>query len=156
MRATTGSRGHGSLKARCSQWWRGATRSYSREARGFLRARAIRAWPALAAVADGVRSDPPLLCPLLPGVGVGARRDGGRVACRDDQLLARRLGGRTAESLRAKGREDRTVEYRRLLACALLDDGDRDLLADPDRKSTRLNSSHQIISYAVFCLKKKI
>src|SRR5258708_11131355 len=34
----------------------------------------------------------------------------------------------------------------------------RYLLPDPietDRKSTRLNSSHQIISYAVFCLKKK-
>src|SRR5438552_8482542 len=37
----------------------------------------------------------------------------------------------------------------------------RCLLATPihsvrrDRKSTRLNSSHQIISYAVFCLKKK-
>src|SRR5258708_26199460 len=29
----------------------------------------------------------------------------------------------------------------------------RDAVAD--RKSTRLNSSHQIISYAVFCLKKK-
>src|SRR5258708_27107199 len=27
--------------------------------------------------------------------------------------------------------------------------------APADRKSTRLNSSHQIISYAVFCLKKK-
>src|SRR5258708_29181290 len=27
--------------------------------------------------------------------------------------------------------------------------------APEDRKSTRLNSSHQIISYAVFCLKKK-
>src|SRR2546422_3122386 len=26
---------------------------------------------------------------------------------------------------------------------------------DPDRKSTRLNSSHGYISYAVFCLKKK-
>src|SRR5258708_26432563 len=26
---------------------------------------------------------------------------------------------------------------------------------EKDRKSTRLNSSHQIISYAVFCLKKK-
>src|SRR5437867_5442904 len=26
---------------------------------------------------------------------------------------------------------------------------------DPDRKSTRLNSSHRTISYAVFCLKKK-
>src|SRR5258708_19278730 len=32
----------------------------------------------------------------------------------------------------------------------------RSLLRSPaDRKSTRLNSSHQIISYAVFCLKKK-
>src|SRR5258708_27438504 len=34
-----------------------------------------------------------------------------------------------------------------------------DLMAETlrqlDRKSTRLNSSHQIISYAVFCLKKK-
>src|SRR5690242_21074513 len=28
-------------------------------------------------------------------------------------------------------------------------------LAGPDRKSTRLNSSHMSISYAVFCLKKK-
>src|SRR5258708_10327043 len=28
-------------------------------------------------------------------------------------------------------------------------------LEEVDRKSTRLNSSHQIISYAVFCLKKK-
>src|SRR2546426_6488743 len=33
----------------------------------------------------------------------------------------------------------------------------RDILMDPqgDRKSTRLNSSHLVISYAVFCLKKK-
>mgnify|MGYP007135080860 CR=1 FL=1 len=28
-------------------------------------------------------------------------------------------------------------------------------LAELDRKSTRLNSSHGYISYAVFCLKKK-
>src|SRR5256885_4323458 len=33
-------------------------------------------------------------------------------------------------------------------------DGDRHA-ARPDRKSTRLNSSHLVISYAVFCLKKK-
>src|SRR5688500_19228278 len=33
--------------------------------------------------------------------------------------------------------------------CALLD------LDGQDRKSTRLNSSHLVISYAVFCLKKK-
>src|SRR3989442_3419012 len=31
----------------------------------------------------------------------------------------------------------------------------RDQEADGDRKSTRLNSSHVRISYAVFCLKKK-
>src|SRR2546422_5866420 len=30
-----------------------------------------------------------------------------------------------------------------------------ELRAEPDRKSTRLNSSHGYISYAVFCLKKK-
>src|SRR5258708_18962129 len=30
----------------------------------------------------------------------------------------------------------------------------RHVLRAQDRKSTRLNSSHQIISYAVFCLKK--
>src|SRR5690554_7598205 len=32
---------------------------------------------------------------------------------------------------------------------------DMDGYADEDRKSTRLNSSHVRISYAVFCLKKK-
>src|SRR3712207_8180622 len=30
-----------------------------------------------------------------------------------------------------------------------------EVLHSPDRKSTRLNSSHANISYAVFCLKKK-
>src|SRR5207248_11529974 len=33
--------------------------------------------------------------------------------------------------------------------------GGAHLAAQPDRKSTRLNSSHRTISYAVFCLKKK-
>src|SRR3712207_7188117 len=31
----------------------------------------------------------------------------------------------------------------------------RDVIDEEDRKSTRLNSSHANISYAVFCLKKK-
>src|SRR5690348_17680826 len=37
------------------------------------------------------------------------------------------------------------------------DDGGRDIFfhVSRDRKSTRLNSSHPSISYAVFCLKKK-
>src|SRR5438034_4189304 len=42
-------------------------------------------------------------------------------------------------------------ERQRLFRCAELG---RDL-RDTDRKSTRLNSSHTVISYAVFCLKKK-
>src|SRR5208283_2992699 len=37
-------------------------------------------------------------------------------------------------------------------ALILVDEADR----DQDRKSTRLNYSHITISYAVFCLKKKI
>src|SRR5690349_23574989 len=37
----------------------------------------------------------------------------------------------------------------------LLREGARAREAAPDRKSTRLNSSHVEISYAVFCLKKK-
>src|SRR5256885_9123825 len=49
------------------------------------------------------------------------------------------------------------------LAAAAARIGDRDRLYRPgrtalfsgDRKSTRLNSSHLVISYAVFCLKKK-
>ena len=35
-------------------------------------------------------------------------------------------------------------------------DYDADGMTGADRKSTRLNSSHVVISYAVFCLKKKI
>src|SRR3712207_7265857 len=38
-------------------------------------------------------------------------------------------------------------------ACHSAYTGER--LSDRDRKSTRLNSSHANISYAVFCLKKK-
>src|SRR2546422_1133277 len=37
----------------------------------------------------------------------------------------------------------------------LLDGGDHGAARPRDRKSTRLNSSHGYISYAVFCLKKK-
>src|SRR5256885_7032655 len=41
-------------------------------------------------------------------------------------------------------------------ACAGREFGERGLhVGGADRKSTRLNSSHLVISYAVFCLKKK-
>src|SRR5438034_8828908 len=40
-----------------------------------------------------------------------------------------------------------------ILSSVLFDLGT--VVDSPDRKSTRLNSSHTVISYAVFCLKKK-
>src|SRR5689334_24069024 len=49
-------------------------------------------------------------------------------------------------SPRVHGRADRADARR---------GGDAALLRPEDRKSTRLNSSHSSISYAVFCLKKK-
>src|SRR5690348_18075125 len=55
---------------------------------------------------------------------------------------------------------DRVVRRLRWVQCkAGGGGGDRSAPRDlhtPDRKSTRLNSSHPSISYAVFCLKKKI
>src|SRR5256712_10149820 len=57
---------------------------------------------------------------------------------------------------------DRALERCRAAGDRLVDDvprrgaGDRRIaVLHPDRKSTRLNSSHDQISYAVFCLKKK-
>src|SRR3712207_8149973 len=69
-----------------------------------------------------------------------------------------------SERLDAAVREGgREVDRRRRLAnAALLTDDGQDASHLPlgavgvgDRKSTRLNSSHANISYAVFCLKKK-
>src|SRR5256885_5738025 len=56
--------------------------------------------------------------------------------------------------------EDRVVEYvdhlhEHFVDPVVVRDGRYLVPTAPDRKSTRLNSSHLVISYAVFCLKKK-
>src|SRR5687768_18034404 len=51
-------------------------------------------------------------------------------------------------------RQEAAIRDRRARLRGLLETGDG-LTAEGDRKSTRLNSSHGYISYAVFCLKKK-
>src|SRR2546429_4529151 len=60
-----------------------------------------------------------------------------------------RLRNREAERLRCS-RVDQHLELSRLLDWKI-----GSFRALEDRKSTRLNSSHGYISYAVFCLKKK-
>src|SRR2546426_9062401 len=66
--------------------------------------------------------------------GVTARED--RVA-RHERVGPRRVGGRNGV------RRDPAIHFQERAG------------AMRDRKSTRLNSSHLVISYAVFCLKKK-
>src|SRR3712207_7712138 len=56
----------------------------------------------------------------------------------------------------AVGLEDGAVGSERFVGVAVVDEAQARRLRDRrDRKSTRLNSSHANISYAVFCLKKK-
>src|SRR2546426_5381981 len=75
---------------------------------------------------------------LFRSVVRGAARRAVAAACAAAVVRAARLGRRGVAARAA----------RRALA-------QRRAGADGDRKSTRLNSSHLVISYAVFCLKKK-
>src|SRR5258708_29218708 len=85
---------------------------------------------------------------LFRSLGLAARkglRPGLPVARHfDDQLVGEGVDHGDADTVQAaRGRVDLAVELAAGMQCR------------EDRKSTRLNSSHQIISYAVFCLKKK-
>src|SRR5438270_7647621 len=52
-------------------------------------------------------------------------------------------------------RGEREADFQRALLAVRQRSGERVVPFMQDRKSTRLNSSHSQISYAVFCLKKK-
>src|SRR3712207_8620207 len=66
--------------------------------------------------------------------------------------LERALDGGPALRRARRGRREPGQDHTRLAAAR---GAKRGRLYDGDRKSTRLNSSHVNISYAVFCLKKK-
>src|SRR5439155_17520031 len=63
----------------------------------------------------------------------------------DESQGEARAPHRRARAERGREREDRARDHQ-----------PADQVVQEDRKSTRLNSSHVAISYAVFCLKKKI
>src|SRR3712207_7091551 len=74
---------------------------------------------------------------------------------RSTGLSATRVGIAAGTAVRCRARHPRPERAR---SCGpLLGSGSRqcDCELGEDRKSTRLNSSHANISYAVFCLKKK-
>src|SRR2546426_7415673 len=72
-----------------------------------------------------------------------------------DRLPAARGGGRVDFALTPG--QQRLQEAVRRFTRERLNEGivERDRHQELDRESTRLNSSHLVISYAVFCLKKK-
>src|SRR2546426_6853259 len=62
-----------------------------------------------------------------------------------EQRVRDGLAAARGEGPEARTRDGNPCEFER----------SHDMLFPLDRKSTRLNSSHLVISYAVFCLKKK-
>src|SRR5207249_10167776 len=96
---------------------------------------------ALAPRRDRVRTAPARLPPRYPEEGAAA----------GEEVRPERPGtrGRAARGGSARLREAENEVARRAARQA------RGRRAQGDRKSTRLNSSHVSISYAVFCLKKK-
>src|SRR5256885_11218862 len=72
---------------------------------------------------------------------------------RDHGLTAPTQVYRALDKLAEQGVVHRLESLNAYVCCSHPDEGSHDFSAD--RKSTRLNSSHLVISYAVFCLKKK-
>src|SRR5690625_5445233 len=79
-----------------------------------------------------------------------ATRADGKIQCHECGRWWVNLGGHITRS------HEMTVREYKLAYGLPLDRGlSSEHLREQDRKSTRLNSSHVAISYAVFCLKKK-
>src|SRR5690349_4345777 len=62
---------------------------------------------------------------------------------------------RFLQALKVKAEDRAGLDEARIFDAQILMLEDKEFLTAVDRKSTRLNSSHVEISYAVFCLKKK-
>src|SRR5437773_3670569 len=72
-----------------------------------------------------------------------------------DRIARQPLGGRPRALRHGLPVADSALHGHRMVVPRRLQQGRLPDAAREDRKSTRLNSSHITISYAVFCLKKK-
>src|SRR5437879_7580289 len=93
--------------------------------------------------AGGEARDLDEVAPHAPG-HVGKIRDG-----RDDPDLPRPGGVRGEQSHDGQDNDEETLHR----TSSTAEQTSRTMLESQDRKSTRLNSSHRCISYAVFCYK---
>src|SRR2546426_8992155 len=120
----------------------------------------------VARAALGADVDPARRCDGANAVGEAAGREavGDEHDIASPQKLPRPAGGRAARARAETAAVVHDHDGGERARAVRLRQGDRDLLRDSagrgrrdrrDRKSTRLNSSHLVISYAVFCLKKK-
>src|SRR2546426_3357476 len=89
--------------------------------------------------------------PAARELEIDAQRRRGILAGEQPGAVGRQLALAEPFEQRELDREDGDSGEEREGAEAHVEDDDE----DGDRKSTRLNSSHLVISYAVFCLKKK-
>src|SRR2546427_6993892 len=96
-----------------------------------------------------------------PGPSIGQRRTGRMAACRCGSTAVMGIGDSHAvlqagcqREAQAMARAARDQHQPLAIVDQLLVTRDAPE-REGDRKSTRLNSSHSQISYAVFCLKKK-
>src|SRR5204862_5360518 len=108
--------------------------------------------PCLLRVAPSLTADPPATAayPLSLHDALPIFEERGRPDDEAEEIAARTVNKERARSGEARQRSRSSVKD--------ISSGRRGGLRShkgPDRKSTRLNSSHVEISYAVFCLKKK-
>src|SRR5256886_15465858 len=121
-------------------------------------------------IARGIRerARPAFVCPREPAAGEGPRGrhpgppdSGSNRQADGPSSPAREPDARPARARRSGAMRRRRAPRKAVRGLGARGRGVRGALrrtgrpADRDRKSTRLNSSHSQISYAVFCLKKK-
>src|SRR5256885_13204335 len=88
---------------------------------------------------------------------IRATRSARALAGNSGVIVAESLAGRRIGALDQPYFGDATADYSGVSRArwCICDQDELEPLLRQDRKSTRLNSSHLVISYAVFCLKKK-